>query len=352
MKHEIDELVRTGIRNLEPYSSARDEYSGDGRRMIFLDANENPFNTGLNRYPDPHQRKLKERISELRGVDTGQILLGNGSDEVLDLLIRVFCEPGRDEVMILPPTYGMYKVLAGVNTVGLVEVPLTGSFQPDVEEILRRSTEKTKILFLCSPNNPTGNLLDRSRVFELLERFKGLIVIDEAYIDFAEDEGYVPLLGQFPRLVVTQTLSKAHGLAGIRVGICLAHESVVSYLKRVKPPYNVNELSQQAALEALADLNGTMGMIRELKKERKLLSEALTRVRMVKELFPTDSNFILVRVDNAGLRYHQLLEKGIVVRDRSAQLHCENTLRLTVGTPKENAVLIQTLRELEKNTQT
>jgi histidinol-phosphate aminotransferase len=220
-----------------------------------------------------------------------------------------------------------------------------------VEEILRRSTEKTKILFLCSPNNPTGNLLDRSRVFELLERFKGLIVIDEAYIDFAEDEGYVPLMGQFPRLVVTQTLSKAHGLAGIRVGICLAHESVVSYLKRVKPPYNVNELSQQAALEALADLNGTMGMIRELKKERKLLSEALTRIRMVKELFPTDSNFILVRVDNAGLRYHQLLEKGIVVRDRSSQLHCENTLRLTVGTPKENAVLIQTLRELEKNTQ-
>lgn len=351
MKHEIDELVRTGIRNLEAYSSARDEYSGDGRRMIFLDANENPFNTGLNRYPDPHQRKLKERISELRGVDTGQILLGNGSDEVLDLLIRVFCEPGRDEVMILPPTYGMYKVLAGVNTVGLVEVPLTGSFQPDVEEILRQSTEKTKILFLCSPNNPTGNLLDRSRVFELLERFKGLIVIDEAYIDFAEDEGYVPLMGQFPRLVVTQTLSKAHGLAGIRVGICLAHESVVSYLKRVKPPYNVNELSQQAALEALADLNGTMGMIRELKKERKLLSEALTRIRMVKELFPTDSNFILVRVDNAGLRYHQLLEKGIVVRDRSSQLHCENTLRLTVGTPKENAVLIQTLRELEKNTQ-
>ena len=352
MNHEIELLVRPGIRNLKPYSSARDEYSGDGRHMIFLDANENPFDTGVNRYPDPHQRKLKERISELRGVGTGQILLGNGSDEVLDLLFRVFCEPGRDEVITLPPTYGMYKVLAGVNTVGLVEVPLTESFQPNVAEILSQVTENTKILFLCSPNNPTGNLLDRSRVLELLEQFKGIVVIDEAYIDFAEDDGYVPLLEQFPRLVVTQTLSKAFGMAGIRLGICLANESVVAYLKRVKPPYNVNELSQRAAMEALADLDGTRAMIRELKKEREHLARALTGIGLVKELYPTDANFILARVDNAGIRYRQLLEKGIVVRDRSSQLHCENTLRFTVGTPEENAVLLETLRELEKNTLT
>jgi histidinol-phosphate aminotransferase len=349
MNHEIEQLVRPGIRDLKPYSSARDEYSGDGRDMIFLDANENPFDTGVNRYPDPHQRKLKERISELRGVDTGQLLLGNGSDEVLDLLFRVFCEPGRDEVIILPPTYGMYKVLAGVNTVGLIEAPLTESFQPDVEEILRQSGENTKMLFLCSPNNPTGNLLDRSLVLELLERFNGLVVIDEAYIDFAGDEGYVPLLEKFPKLVVTQTLSKAFGMAGIRVGICLASESVISYLKRVKPPYNINELSQQAAIKALDDPDGTLAMILELKKERKYLLEALTGISMVRELFPTDANFILARVDNAELRYRQLIGKGIVVRDRSSQLHCENTLRFTVGTPEENAILLQTLRELEKD---
>ena len=349
MNHEIEQLVRPGIRDLKPYSSARDEYSGDGRDMIFLDANENPFDTGVNRYPDPHQRKLKERISELRGVDTGQLLLGNGSDEVLDLLFRVFCEPGRDKVIILPPTYGMYKVLAGVNTVGLIEAPLTESFQPDVEEILRQSGENTKMLFLCSPNNPTGNLLDRSLVLELLERFNGLVVIDEAYIDFAGDEGYVPLLEKFPKLVVTQTLSKAFGMAGIRVGICLASESVISYLKRVKPPYNINELSQQAAIKALDDPDGTLAMILELKKERKYLLEALTGISMVRELFPTDANFILARVDNAELRYRQLIGKGIVVRDRSSQLHCENTLRFTVGTPEENAILLQTLRELEKD---
>ena len=350
MSLEIDQLVRPGIRELKPYSSARDEYSGEGGSMIFLDANENPFDTGVNRYPDPHQRKLKEQISILRGVDTEKILIGNGSDEVLDLLFRVFCEPRQDAVITLPPTYGMYKVLADVNTVTHIEVPLTSSFQPDVEEILRQSGDHTKILFLCSPNNPTGNLLDRRLVLQLLERFPGLVVIDEAYIDFAEDAGYVPLLDAFPRLVITQTLSKAYGLAGIRVGICLAHPSVINYLKRVKPPYNVNELSQRTALEALKKTRRTEGMIRELKNERNKLREDLSRIPLVEEMFPSDANFILARVDNAKLRYGQLIKKGIVVRDRSGQLHCENTLRFTVGTPEENARLIQTLRELEKET--
>ena len=318
--------------------------------MIFLDANENPFDTGVNRYPDPHQRKLKEQIARLRGVDVGNILIGNGSDEVLDLLFRVFCEPRRDAVITLPPTYGMYKVLANVNTVGHIEVPLTTAFQPDVDEILRHSGEHTKILFLCSPNNPTGNLLDRSLVLELLEGFPGLVVIDEAYIDFAGDEGYVPLLEAYPRLVVTQTLSKAYGLAGIRVGVGLANPEVINYLKRVKPPYNVNELSQRTALEALEKSSRTRAMIKELKNEREKLREALSGISLVKELFPSDANFILARVDNAALRYQQLIEKGIVVRDRSGQLHCENTLRFTVGTPEENAVLLRTLRELEKET--
>ncbi|MEJ2584905.1 MAG: histidinol-phosphate transaminase [Robiginitalea sp.] len=350
MKHDIDQLVRPGIRDLKPYSSARDEYSGGGARMIFLDANENPFDTGVNRYPDPHQRKLKEQISTLRSVDTDQILLGNGSDEVLDLLFRVFCEPGRDVVITLPPTYGMYKVLAGVNAVRHIEIPLTAGFQPDVDEILRQAPATAKILFLCSPNNPTGNVLERRRILELLDRFPGLVVIDEAYIDFAEDDGYVPLLEKYPGLVVTQTLSKAYGMAAIRLGICLANPRVISYMKRVKPPYNVNELSQKAAREALSDTARTEAMIRELIREREQLRAALSEIRMVQELFPSDANFILARVDDAGLRYRQLLQKGIVVRDRSSQLHCENTLRFTVGTPEENAVLLQTLRELEKQT--
>ena len=350
MNREIDPLVRQGIRNLKPYSSARDEYSGDGEPMIFLDANENPFDTGVNRYPDPQQRKLKAQISVLRGVETENILIGNGSDEVLDLLFRVFCEPRRDAVITLPPTYGMYKVLAGINTVGHIEVPLMGSFQPDVDEILRQCGEHTKILFLCSPNNPTGNLLDRKLVLKLLEGFPGLVVIDEAYIDFAEDAGYVPLMDAFPRLVITQTLSKAYGLAGIRVGLCLANPTVINYLNRIKPPYNVNELSQRTALEALKNTRRTEAMIGELKVERNKLREELSRIPLVEEMFPSDANFILARVDNAKLRYGQLIEKGIVVRDRSGQLHCENTLLFTVGTPEEIASLIQSLRELEKET--
>lgn len=343
----VDALVRQGIRDLKPYTSARDDYSGKGTSMIFLDANENPYDTGVNRYPDPHQALLKQRLSSLRGVLPEQLLLGNGSDEVLDLLLRVFCEPGKDAVITLPPTYGMYGVLAGINNVENIEVPLTADLQPDVAGILRQSGPRTKLLFMCSPNNPTGNLMERSRILELLERFPGLVVVDEAYIDFASGASLVPLLDHYPGLVVTQTLSKAYGMAGIRVGICMAHPSVVGYLKRIKPPYNVNGLSQQAALEALADPGRVTAMVKELKGERQRLWDALGSIRIVRERFPSDANFILVRVDDAPLRYGQLLEKGIVVRDRSGQMHCENTLRLTVGTPEENQALIHTLEALE-----
>ena len=343
----IDALVRPGIRDLKPYSSARDEYSGKGASMIFLDANENPYDTEVNRYPDPHQGLLKERLSSLRGVRPEQLLLGNGSDEVLDLLFRVFCEPGRDAVITLPPTYGMYGVLAGINHVENIRVPLTADFQPDVEAILGRSGPRTKLLFMCSPNNPTGNLMERSRVLELLGRFPGLVVIDEAYIDFASGASFVPLLDRYPGLVVTQTLSKAYGMAGIRLGICMAHPGVIGYLKRIKPPYNVNGLSQRAALEALSDPGRVTGMVKELNRERQRLWDALGGIRIVRERFPSDANFILVRVDDAPLRYAQLLEKGIVVRDRSGQIHCENTLRFTVGTPEENQTLIRTLEALE-----
>jgi histidinol-phosphate aminotransferase len=345
----IDQLVRPLIRDLKPYSSARDEYADSSAGMIFLDANENPYERGVNRYPDPHQRGLKRRIAEIRGVTTDQLLLGNGSDEVLDLLIRVFCEPYKDAIISLPPTYGMYRVLAGINAVENIEIPLTEDFEADVETILDNSGDRTKILFLCSPNNPTGNSLKRTDVIRLLEEFPGMVVVDEAYIDFSSAEGYVPELNKYPNLVVTQTLSKAFGMAGIRLGICLAHPEVVNYMKRVKPPYNVNELTQQRAFAAIEDLNRTRKEISALIKGREQLAEGLSRIAFVKKVFPSDANFVLARVDDAETRYRQLLERGIVVRDRSSQHLCENTLRFTVGTPEEIQGLLQTLEELNES---
>ena len=343
----IEALVRPAVRVLTPYSSARDEYDGQGNEMIFLDANENPFDNGVNRYPDPHQRALKKQIARLRGVSPEQILLGNGSDEVLDLLFRVFCEPYTDTVITLPPTYGMYSVLAGINAVENIEIPLTSDFQPDVDLILEKAGANTKIIFLCSPNNPTGNSLEPARVQAILKGFPGLVVIDEAYIDFSEAEGFIPLLKTQPNLVVTQTLSKAFGLAGIRLGICFAAPEIIAFLKRVKPPYNVNELTQQRARTALSNPDKVAREIGELKASRALLRKGLLNIPFVEEVFPTDANFILARVDDARLRYRQLVDKGIVVRDRSTQLGCANTLRFTVGTPEENTALLNTLKILD-----
>ncbi len=340
-------LVRPAVRALTPYSSARDEYDGPGGAMIFLDANENPFDNGVNRYPDPHQRVLKTEIARFRGVSEDQILLGNGSDEVLDLLFRVFCEPGKDSVITLPPTYGMYAVLAGINAVENIKVPLASGFQPDVGEILKMATPETKLLFLCSPNNPTGNSLDKDRVTALLESLPGLVVIDEAYIDFAGDGGFLPLLNAYPNLVVTQTFSKALGLAGIRLGVCFASPGIIGYLKRIKPPYNVNELTQQRALAALTAPEKIDEEIRSIKAERTRLVEGLAGIPFVRELFPTDANFVLARVDDAPRRYRQLLDRGIVVRDRSSQAGCAHTLRFTVGTPEENTALLNVLSTLE-----
>ena len=343
----IEALVRPTVRALTPYSSARDEYDGAGNKMIFLDANENPFDNGLNRYPDPHQKSLKKLIARVRSLSPDQILLGNGSDEVLDLLFRVFCEPYTDAVITLPPTYGMYAVLAGINAVENIEIPLTPDFQPDVDQILEKAGAHAKIIFLCSPNNPTGNSLDPARVLAILEGFTGLVVIDEAYIDFSEAEGFVPLLKTHPNLVVTQTLSKAFGLAGIRLGMCFAAPEIIAFLKRVKPPYNVNELTQQRARTALSNLDKVAREIGELKASRAQLRKGLLDIPFIEEVFPTDANFILARVDNARLRYRQLVDKGIVVRDRSSQLGCANTLRFTVGTPEENTALLNTLKILD-----
>ena len=350
MKREfnLEKLVRTNVRSMKAYSSARDEFKTDGRKMTFLDANENPFETGLNRYPDPQQGNLKAEFAVQKGVRESNILLGNGSDEVLDLLFRAFCQPGKDNVITLPPTYGMYDVLANLNEIENREVILTGEFQPDVSAIQGKTDENTKIIFLCSPNNPTGNSFGETEVRELLNNFDGLVVIDEAYIDFSEAESWLKKLQEYPNLVVTQTLSKAYGLAGIRLGSCYASEEVIRILNKIKPPYNVNELTQQKALARLREQKVVRLEIEKIISQRFFLNKELQKVDFVKEIFPSDANFLLVRVDDANLRYNQLLEKKIVVRNRSKQTLCENTIRFTVGTLSENIRLVKVLQELDK----
>ena len=314
--------------------------------MIFLDANENPFDNGVNRYPDPYQRSLKSVLSEQKGLTEQQILLGNGSDEVLDLIYRAFCEPNQDNIITLPPTYGMYKVLAGINAVENREVLLTRDFEPNVTEILKVADSNSKLLFICSPNNPTGNAFQKKGIKELLESFNGLVVVDEAYIDFSNDESWVSELKQYPNLIVTQTLSKAYGLAGIRLGICYASEEIIGILNKIKPPYNVNQLTQQRALQRVLHQDLVKQEVKQILDEREELIKALKNLEFVTALYPTDANFVLAKVDDANKRYQQLLEKQVVVRNRSTQPLCENTLRFTVGTPEENKKLIAILKEL------
>ena len=343
---DVNRLVRESVRKLQPYSSARDEYVSDGSEMIFLDANENPFDNGVNRYPDPYQRSLKSVLSEQKGLAEQQILLGNGSDEVLDLIYRAFCEPNQDNIITLPPTYGMYKVLAGINAVENREVLLTKDFEPNVTEILKVADSNSKLLFICSPNNPTGNAFQKKGIKELLESFNGLVVVDEAYIDFSNDESWVSELKQYPNLIVTQTLSKAYGLAGIRLGICYASEEIIGILNKIKPPYNVNQLTQQRALQRVLHQDLVKQEVKQILDEREELTKALKDLEFVTALYPTDANFVLAKVDDANKRYQQLLEKQVVVRNRSTQPLCENTLRFTVGTPEENKKLIAILKEL------
>lgn len=343
---DINKIVRPNVSALKPYSSARDEYQSTGNSMIFLDANENPFPTNVNRYPDPQQRELKSRLGEIKGIDPDNILLGNGSDEVLDLIFRAFCEPGMSNVITLPPTYGMYGVLANINNIENREVLLSEGFEPRVEEIFQRIDEQSRIIFLCSPNNPTGNSFSEERVMQILQGFNGLVVIDEAYIDFSEKESWLKRLQKFPNLVITQTLSKAYGLAGIRLGMCYASKEIIAILNKIKPPYNVNELSQERALERLNSNNMVSSEIADILDQRNGLYEALLQIKFVTKIFKSDANFILIRVDDANKRYGQLLEKGIVIRNRSSQPLCENTLRITVGTAAENSELLKVFKDI------
>ena len=344
---DIASLTRPSVKVLKPYSSARDEYVSDGSEMVFLDANENPYPNGVNRYPDPYQRGLKEVLSSVKGVPPQNMLLGNGSDEVLDMLFRAFCEPNVDNVITLPPTYGMYKVLAGINAVENREILLTEEFQPDVKGILKMADPKSKMLFLCSPNNPTGNAFGTILIKQLLDEFKGLVVIDEAYIDFAETESWLNVLNDYPNLVVTQTLSKAYGMAGLRLGICYASEEIITVLNRIKPPYNVNDLTQQRALERLQKKEAIREEISEILRQKRTLMETLETLPFVNKVYNSEANFILARVDDANKRYQQLLDQKVVVRNRSNQPLCENTLRFTVGTEAENAMLISLLKKMD-----
>ncbi len=347
-KFNINTLIRDNIKQMKPYASARSEFKDIDTNLIYLDANENPFETELNRYPDPQQIPLKEVLAQQKGVQVENILLGNGSDEVLDLIFRVFCEPAKDNVITLPPTFGIYDVLANTNNIENRKVVLNGDFQPNVDLVVSTMDKNSKLLFICSPNNPTGNSIDTENITNLLNSFNGLVVIDEAYIDFAARESWISKLENYPNLIITQTLSKAYGLAGIRLGICYASKEVIAVLNKIKLPYNINELTQKRALERVLNAKEVKKDIDSILKEKESLLKELLQVEFIQKIYPTDANFILVKVDNANTRYQQLIDKGIVLRNRTTQSLLENCLRITVGTKKENEKLIKALLLISK----
>jgi histidinol-phosphate aminotransferase len=342
MAFSLTHLIRPHLANLLPYSSARDDFKGTA--SVYLDANENPFDTGLNRYPDPHQHKLKQRLAELKNLRVENLFIGNGSDEPIDLLMRAFCEPGQDNVLLVPPTYGMYKVSARINNIVLQEAPLTPDFDLDVPLILSKVNQQTKLLFLCSPNNPTGNLVSLDKIEQLLQCFAGLVVVDEAYIDFTAQPSLANRLIEYPNMVVLQTLSKAWGLAAARIGLCWASKDIIDLLDKIKPPYNVSGPSQVEALQTLENIAAFKSHVIAIQEGRAWLQEKLPQLACVKKVFPTDANFILARVTDAQAVYDFLAARGIIVRNRSKEYGCDNCLRITVGTSQENQKLIETLK--------
>ena len=337
----LSQLVRPNILALQPYSTARDEYQG-GEIEVWLDANESPYDNGVNRYPDPHQRELKKQLAALKGVRPEQVFIGNGSDEAIDLAFRIFCEPGRDNAVSIAPTYGMYRVAAQTNDVEMREVPLGPDFSLPVEALLAAADDRTKLLWLCSPNNPTGNAFPEREIEQLLRRFEGMVVLDEAYIDFAEGRGFLPRLGEFPNLIVLQTLSKAWGMAGLRLGLAYASEEVAALYGRVKYPYNINTLTQQAVAESLRrDISAE---IAEIRSERERLVQALTAEASIERIYESQANFLLVKTADPDRLYRELLAAGVIVRNRSRIRGCEGCLRITVGRPGENERLLETVK--------
>ncbi|MBO73310.1 MAG: histidinol-phosphate transaminase [Flavobacteriales bacterium] len=346
MIFDLNNITRPSVKNLKPYSSARDEFTG--KAEVYLDANENPFDTGLNRYPDPYQQKLKNKISKIKNIDASNIILGNGSDEVIDLLFRAFCEPGEDEVIIHPPTYGMYQVCADVNNVKTNKVPLTSDFELDETKLFEAINKKSKIIWFCSPNNPTGNTLDPTSIKNTLNSFNGIVVIDEAYIDFSDSQSWIDFLDFYPNLFIIQTLSKAWGLAGLRLGMGFASAEIISVLNKIKPPYNVNSLTQEKAIESLGYLDEKNETVDIILNEKNSLINDLSNIPTVEKIYPSDTNFILVKINDATNIYNKLVEQSIIVRNRSNVKLCEECLRITVGKSEENNKLIEAIKEIIK----
>ena len=344
---DLNKLHRENIRTLIPYSSARNEYKGDA--SVFLDANENPYNEPVNRYPDPLQVQLKEQIARIKNVNPTTIFLGNGSDEAIDLVIRAFCEPGQDNIVAIDPTYGMYKVCADINHVEYRKVLLTPSFELDVESMLARTDNHSKIIFLCSPNNPTSNSFSRKDILRIIKAFAGIIVIDEAYVDFSSGEGFLPSLAEFPNLVILQTFSKAWGMAGIRLGMAFADNQIIAVLTKIKYPYNINVLTLETALKSLKNPRGKEKWVSAIIQQRGILEKELAAFSFIVKVYPSDANFLLVKVIGPRDIYQYLIAQKIIVRDRSGVSLCEGCLRITVGTKDENLRLLEALKAYQQS---
>lgn len=341
---KLENLIRPNIWALSPYSCARNEFTGEA--SVFLDANENPYNQPFNRYPDPLQVQLKEKIAALKGVRPTQIMLGVGSDEPIDLIFRIFCEPAKDNVVAINPTYGMYGVCADINNVSYKQVNLNDDFTLDADKVLKACDKHTKVVFLCSPNNPTGNSLKRTEIEKIILGFEGIIVIDEAYIDFSNEPSWLASLDQYPNIIVLQTFSKAWGMAALRCGMAFASEEIIAFVNKVKYPYNLNLLTQEAVYKQVENVEQKNEWVKALLMERKSLIDALQALPLVKKIYPTDANFVLVKVDDANKIYKQLVDKGIIVRNRNTVTLCEGCLRITVGTPSENKQLLTALQQM------
>jgi histidinol-phosphate aminotransferase len=347
MKPKFNRFFRKSILELNPYKSAREEYKNEGREMILLDANENPFQSSFNRYPDPMQVDLKSKIASWKNVRSDQLYLSNGSDEFISQIIIAFCEPGEDHIMIVPPTFGMYKVSALTYGVEVKEIPLILNFQLDTNAILQAANEKSKIIFIPTPNNPTANSFDAEAIEIIIKNFFGLVVLDEAYIEFTDNPSFIEMLEKYSNLIVCQTFSKAQGMAGARLGMAFAHPELISYINRVKAPYNLNSLTINAAIKRLNEQDQVQNQVDFMIKERKRIISDLNQINFIKTIYPSDANFIMVLVDNSSLRYKQLLDHNIVVRNSSKNFGCENTLRISLGLKKENDALIKALYNIE-----
>ncbi|PRY84887.1 histidinol-phosphate transaminase [Mongoliibacter ruber] len=351
MAFELEKLLRPHILSIKPYSSARDEYSG--KIGVFLDANENPYGSltgeAFNRYPDPYQADIKEKLAPIKGVKPEQIFLGNGSDEAIDLLMRAFCIPGKDNIVLLPPTYGMYEVSAAINDIAIKKVPLTPDFQLQPDSIIEAVDENSKIIFICSPNNPSGNKMDRNAIRKIIEQFSGLVVVDEAYIEFSDEPSFAVELDTFPNLLVMQTFSKAWGLANLRIGMAFASQEIIRILNLIKPPYNISGLTQQKVLESLEKASEIKDLVHKVFEERMYFENELPQFDFVRKIFPTHANFLLVRMDNARQIYEYLISQMIILRDRSKVQLCEDCLRISLGTREENTSLIQALKTYHSN---